>query len=391
MPTITSQPSTSVLHAAYGTGLAYTVTQAYTSGDVIPAMKATITINGSVFSRQYYLASYATATLATFEINIGGIVQEYFRSTYGYPGTFTGATNSVMASALATVSVQFLPWLDDGNGLLEETGPPATSSNSLATNSAQASLSTFYASSGRKFLTNKPANTILKYNEGEVLAVYTAAASKLILKTYNGSGLQGTYEKTLPGSGSRIVAVPAGVPNLIALNALGWTSESTIGGDFLDGGISLYYTLQVTSDGPGFTSEVRTYYIDTDTTCLAYRIYFLNRLGFYDAVSLYQSTFNTYETTSELFEAPVSELVNTPRNRTFAKLENGFTLDFKALTDAEAAWLKELASTPDAYLTSIANPVIIKDASPVLKDTYAPMNELLLEAVYATLEYSQRN
>lgn len=392
MPSITSQPGTTALYAAYGSSLTYYLNQSYTSSDPTPCIEARITINGSLYSTHYFDAQSASGGTAYFVINLNGIVQEYFESTNAYPGTFTGYANVANALNIGLVSVQFYAWLANADGLLELTGSPATSATSKVINSVQASLSTFYSSSNRKFLTNKPNNTILKTSEGELLAIYTTVPSEVVIKTYNTGGLQGTYTKTLSGSGARVVVIGIGVPNLLAMQGTGWTTEVSGGGDFLDGGTSTYYTIQVKQSGGAVFTATRTYYIDNSSDCIAYRVFFLNKLGFYDAISLYSSTFDTFSTESLLFENPVTELSFNPRNRLFSKLENGFTADWLGLTDDEMAWLKELANSIDVYEGSFSNHVIVQDVSnSVTKDTYAAINQIVLSFVYSTLELSQRN
>jgi hypothetical protein len=393
MPSISSQPGTTALYAAYGSSLTYSVSQTYTSGDPLPAIEARITVNGSLFSTQFYQPVSTIATTAYFDININGIVQEYFRSINAYPGTFTGYANSASSLNIALVSVQFFSWLANSDGLLELTGSPATSATSKTINSAQSSLSTFSANSNRKFLTNKPNNIVLKASEGELLAVYTTVTSELVIKTYDFSGvLQGTYTKTLSGSGARVCVVGIGYPNLLAMQLTGWTSEVSGGGDMFDSGVSKYYTIQVKQSGGSVFTETRTYYLDNTSDCIAYRIYFLNKLGFYDGISLYDSTFNTFSTDSISFENPITESTPNPRNRLFSKLTNGFTADFLGLTDAEQIWMKELANTVDAYEGTTANPIIVEDVSnAVVKDTYAPENQIVLAFTYSNQQYSQRN
>lgn len=391
MPTITSQPSTSVLHAAYGTTLEYFVEQAYTS--ILPAMQAEITINGSLFSTQHYEPISSTVSDATFQINIAGIVQEYFKHGYSWPGTITGHINTALPGALAAISVKFIPWLADGAGLLVEDASSATSNTSRAINASQTSIAPTYAGSNRQFLTNKPDLTIVKTNELEWLALYLTVAAEVEIKTYNSAGLQGTYRKTLAGAATtRIVAMGIGIPNLLAMQGTGWTFESSSGGDILDGGSSKYYTVQVkTSGGVTAISELRTYYIDASSDCLAYRIYWLNVLGEYDQVSLYHSTYDTFGTESSTAEATITEAQNVPLFRLRSTLTHGFLADFKQLTDEWQEWLLELVNTVMAYEGSVANPVVVNDMRGVLKDTYAAMNELPITFTYSNKTHSQRN
>lgn len=392
MPSITSQPGTTALNAAYGSSLTYTVTNAYSPGDAPPAIEARITINSVLFSTQYYQPTSISGSTATFSININGIVQEWFESLNAYPGSFTGYVNYTSALMLANIQVQFFAWEPNVDGLLELTGGPATSATSKAINSAQSSLSAFYSTSGRNFLTNKPNNTILQSSEGELLAVYTTVPSEVVVKTYNSLGLQGTYTKTLSGSGARIVVMGVGLPNLLAMQLDGWTSQATAGGDMMDGGVTIYYTIQVKNSGGAAFTDLRTFYLDTSDDCLSYRIYFLNRLGFYDGVSLYGNTYDFFGTRSLLFESPVSETQYGLVNKVYSRLDNGFRAEFLGLTDAEMTWLKELAGTIDAYETTAANPIVVEDVTgAVEKDTFAAIPELTLNFIYSNYERSQRN
>lgn len=393
MPTIISQPSTSVLHAAYGSGLNYTLTQAFTASDPYPAIEARIIINSALFSTQYYTPSDVITTTAYFNININGIVQEWFDSLNSSPGSFEGYVNSVLTESLASVRVDFYTW-SAVDGLLEQVGSPANSATSRAINSAQTkSIVNFYTSPNRQFLTNKPDRHVMKLNEGETIAIYTTVNSEMIVKCYNENGLQAERRKTLSGSSNRIVALGIGVENLIALtDSPGWDSEPyVVGGDIFDGGSSKYYTVEIGQVSGAVFSELRTYYIDESSDCLAYRIYFLNKLGFYDAVSIYQSTLNTFETQSLSFQRLATETNAATGARLYSKLTNGFSAHFLGMTDEMSTWLKELANTVDAYETDLTRHVIVKDLTGTEKDTYAAMNEMLLQFLFTELEYSQRN
>jgi hypothetical protein len=395
MPTITSQPSTTILHAAYGNSLTYHVNQSFTSGDPLPAIEARIVVNGTLLSTQFFTPSSVSGTTAQFQINVNGIVQAYFRSQYAYPGTFTGYVNMSASSAIATVSVQFFAWIANGDGLLEQNPSSVTSSQSKALNSVQTDLSPFYAASNRRFLTNKPDKVVLKQNEGELLAIYsTVGTPQVVIKTYDfNNALVGTYTKTLSGLGARISIIGVGYPNLQAMAATGWTSAITTGaGDMFDGGTTKYYTIEVRQSGGPTFSEVRTYYLDNSTECLAYRVYFLNKMGYYDGISLNDSTFDTFSTESTTFESPVTEISPNPKNRLFSKLVNGFTCDWIGLTDAQQLWVKELANTVDAYESLINRPVIVQDVSgSVVKDTYSAQNQTVINFIFSQDEYSQRN
>lgn len=394
MPSITSQPNTTSLFPAYGDDLTYYLTQSFTSGDPLPAIEARIVINGTAFTTQFYPAESTTGTTAYFTVNINGVVQEYFRALYAYPGTFTGYVNTSASSTIAVVSVQFYAWLANADGLLELTGSPATSAQSKSINAVDTDLSEFYAASNRRFLTNKPDKTILKQNEGEIIAIYsTVGTPQLVVKTYDfNNTLVGTYTKTLSGLGSRLSIIGVGYPNLLAMAALGWTSEVSGGGDMFDGGLTKYYTIEVKQNGGATFSEVRTYYLDNSSECLAYRLFFLNKLGYYDAISLYDSTLDTYSTESQTFESPITEININPKNRISSKLMNGFTADWIGLTDDEQEWIKELANTVDAYEGSTANPIIVQDVSnTVKKDTYAAQTQTTLQFIYSKTQYSQRN
>lgn len=393
MPTITSQPSTAVLHAAYGTTLEYYVEQAYTPGDPLPAMTAVIVLNGFPFSTQHYEPFSSTASDALFVIDIHGIVQEYFRHPYSWPGTITGNINTTLSGALVTISVEFTAWLANADGLLELDATTVTSNTVRCFNASQTDIAQTYAGSNRKFLTNKPDLTMVKLNELEWLNLYLTVSSEVEIKTYNAAGLQGTYRKTLSGAAStRIVAIGIGVPNLLAMQGTGWTFESSSGGDFLDGGTSKYYTVQVkTAGGATAISELRTYYIDASSDCLAYRIYFYNVFGFFDQVSLYHSTYDTFATESSTFESTLTEANAIPLARLRSVLTRGFLADFKQLTDEWQEWLLELVNTVIAYEGSVDNPLIVNDMAGVIKDTYATMNELAISFTYANKTYSQRN
>ncbi len=392
MPTISSQPSTTVLHSVYANTMTYSVYQVFTGGDPYPAIEARIIINSALFSTQYYQPTSIVGTTAYFTIGINGIVQEWFESLNASPGTFDDALNSELTDSLASVRVDFYTWSAVG-GLLEQVGSPANSSTSRAINSAQIRIPEFYAASERAFLTNKPDNTILKTNEGEVIAIYTSVNSEIVVKCYNANGLQAERRQTFPGSSHRIIIFGVGIPNLLALTSSpGWDSEPyVLGGDIFDGGASTYYTIQVKEVGGANISELRTYYIDTSEDCFAYRIHFLNKLGCYDSVSLYQSVLNVFDTQSTTFERNATELASNLANRLYSKLTNGFQAHFLGMTDEEATWLKELANTVDAYESDIQNHLIVEDMSGTEKDTYAIMNDIAINFIYSTPELSQRN
>ena len=211
-------------------------------------------------------------------------------------------------------------------------------------------------STQKKFLTNAPLSQSVRPETNSWLYFMTDTniVSKLVLRTYNSSGsLLSSYTLSNPDTdmsndANRFLRVPAGPAN--AGSAFSTTLDETIGS----------YTLHLADSGSNIISEIFTFIINTDITKYTwYRLHFLNKLGGFDSFDfryVSRSKINVNRANYKKYAG-----TETGGTWSYASDERGYsqydthirdsiTLNSDWITDAQAAWLEELFTSPAVYL-----------------------------------------
>jgi hypothetical protein len=126
--------------------------------------------------------------------------------------------------------------------------------------------------------------------------------------------------------------------------------------------------------------------------CEKYRLHFLNRYGFFDAVTVNSDTTEQLKTKSTNFErSKVNNQTHTETNlqKSGQKIFSGYIQD---INDEAAAWLTELHNSPLVFMErgNLFIPVLIEDETVTIKETTEP-NSIPIKFSLSTKRQSQRN
>ena len=188
-----------------------------------------------------------------------------------------------------------------------------------------------------------------------------ADIDELHIRTYDSDGgLIGSFIAANPNPQtqmeeklSRVSSAPASL-NLIPGGQL------TLGAQPIVTSAVASYTLQLKNTAGAAASEIITFTINEDCRYETYRIHFMNKLGGFDAYNFMSYSKETTKITRKQYtkdETIISdsggiEWYNVDNGRTdyLVKYRDKVKLKSDYLTDDEVTWLKELATTPQAYL-----------------------------------------
>jgi hypothetical protein len=212
------------------------------------------------------------------------------------------------------------------------------------------------AGSQKQFLTRSPRvqNTRPGTNAWLYFMTDTSVVNKLVLRTYDASGtLLNSYIMfnaltDMSHDENRFLRIPAGPAN--AGSAFSATLDSSIH----------HYTLHLEDSDDNSISETFTFNINTDPTKYSwYRLHFLNKLGGFDSFDFrqlsrsnldisrnYYKRFNGFESAGAWSHA-LDERGDTQYD---TEIREKIIINSDWITDAEAAWLEELHTSPAVFL-----------------------------------------
>ena len=217
-----------------------------------------------------------------------------------------------------------------------------------------------------QLLTNNLAQRIKLTEKTSVGALVgqSMAVSDITVLAYNAAGtlIQTTYLLNpfwnVTTTGSRMIIIPAGPANLnLVLNAnLNVISQNQ--GNIIPS-TTAYYIIKTFGTGSAESIPVR---FNIDTSCSKYeskRIYFLNKLGVYDAFTFDLLSRENNSIERKKYRRNVggfsgSSYVYTDLQRSNiiydTQVSETMILNSNWITEAESAWLEELISSPITYM-----------------------------------------
>jgi hypothetical protein len=412
--TIVQQPAVE-LWAAYRP-LEYSVLVVGDPSAVAAEIDVQIHINGQPFGqpfpvRHFRHDSLLSASYSSFVFNVNNQVQAFFDQRLFYPDIATGAPLN-RVDFVANVQVEIITYYPDVDQVLQldpaatdtSTAVPVINAYRRAEESRQ--MTEYYAPTATsqplqvKFLTRKPARTIVTLTDSEYLAVYAAGLYSMRILAYDqdGTSVAGQIEIGATAYGAEEMAIlPVGPANINAIPVSAWlanTSQVTISST------TKYYIVQVGWHCPGgsFTnlSEVRRYYLVPDD-CQTHRVHFINSFGAPDAFSIFNSKNVAISTASEQMTRPLAasydvdaeaQQVVSRRSQVTVKTPIG------GLTKEERVWLvEEFSRCTNLRLEQdgIYIPARLRDVSASIVDTEAPLDSIVFTIDYSQTTLSQRN
>lgn len=349
----------------------------------VTQISADVYINGTLVGTVYSDRVIVTlgAGFFTFLVDISSPVRDYLSFKLLAHGT---GNETVDDKAQARVSVNIFEWfIDSGTGLLTKNAVHvATWDTFIALNATRQfnELLTFarnlYANGTTEGLplTNRPSepeNLKIKIDESEFLGIYADAATHYGVVCFNSAG----------------TAFRGGIRQFSSFTTHGGirsnaTRQLGVGGKNINNStFQPWFNLPV----PVIDSQVKYYkvvwgfpvsiigielFLAGDGSIMRYnvggrcntkRFNWMNRYGLPDAYSFQKFTSKTQESAPDQYERPLvdtisSGFISSPgyssRGLSILKSDNelNFELESFALSESEALWLSEMASSPEVYV-----------------------------------------
>lgn len=341
-----------------------------------------------------YIASALKIESVGFAQNSAGIYKFSVRFGEEY-GTTPAQTLNITSSTGNFVLPLYFEWLDfqtiPGTALTSRILNTGGTSQKFLTDSPHASTTPLKIRSGQNawvfMLNNGTANNIYKarittFNSaGGTIAIYD------VLNNYTAN----------TDTADRFLRFPSGPNNL----------NNIPGADFISGAQPIIddsvasYRVQMFNNAVTVVSEQVYYTIDdTCTEHPVYRLHFLNKLGGYDSFNFIRKSFQNTEIERKKYKQNTGGItsgttwgynkydrVNTILD---TKLKDRVTINTDWISEAEAAWLKELFASPDVFYeqsASVLVSVLITDTS---YQTKTVANERLIQYTLS-FEFSYDN
>lgn len=341
-----------------------------------------------------YIASQVKIESSAFVQNSNGIYKFCVRFGEEY-GTPPAQTLNITSSTDNYALPLYFEWLDfqavPGTTLTSRIMGTGGTSQKFLTDSPHASTAPLKIRTGQNawlyMLNNASANNIYIAR----ITTYDSAGSIVdvndVLNAYRAN----------TDTADRFLRFPSGPNNLNNIPV----------GSFISGGTPVVYDgiakyrIQLLNNAVTVTSEQVYYTIDdTCTEHPIYRLHFLNKLGGYDSFNFIRKSFQNTEIERKKYKQNTGGItsgttwgynkydrVNTILD---TKLKDRVTVNTDWITEAEAAWLKELFTSPDVFYeqsASVLVSVLIVDTS---YQTKTVANERLIQYTLS-FEFSYDN
>ncbi len=268
------------------------------------------------------------------------------------------------------------------------------------------------SNSNCQFLTNAPDNLKIQSNERNYLYGITDTSGDIYymnITTFNSAGSQiDSYQLPNPYQNvstdvKKFFRVGVGAYNLNAISSGDYT-YSEFGNFPVIGSNVAKYNIQMSKQDGTVTSETRTYFVeDVCTKTEAQRLFFLNKLGGYDAITFKNKTKINADIVRSNFKKPQGTWINS---NSFAygqsdravtqydtNIKDTFTIVSDWLTEEQSEWIEQLFTSPDVYLdrNGVEIPINITASSYETKQTaVAKLINYTLEYTYSYSRYRQR-
>ena len=222
-------------------------------------------------------------------------------------------------------------------------------------------------SSSTRFLTNRPSSGDIQFTENYYLYANTITSGStgidyayIVTKdssnaTINTAKVNNPY-KAFPTQGSRFLRFAAGANNINQIPS----SQITLGGQPIINSTDYAYTIQFfNSSNTAVTEQHRFTINSTCTKYTTYRIWFLNKLGGYDAFTFYRKNMFTSDVKRENFKSNLgvmgaSSFTYTKQQRAITqystKIKDLVSCESDFVSEAQMVWLEELITSPDVYV-----------------------------------------
>lgn len=269
------------------------------------------------------------------------------------------------------------------------------------------------SNSNTQFLTNAPDNLKIQSNERSYLYGITTTSGDIYylnITTFDSTGAQiDSYKlynqyQDVSTDVKKFFRVGVGTYNFNDISS-GDYAYSEFGNFPVIGANVASYNVQTSTQDGTVTSETRTYYVEsmctkTQTT----RLYFLNKLGGYDAITFKNKTKINADITRSNFKKPQGNWINSHAfeygqadrgvTQYDTNIKDTFTIVSDWLTDAQSVWLEELFTSPDVYVDRNGAervPINITASSYETKQTaVAKLINYTLEYTHSYSRYRQR-
>ena len=399
--TITEQPTTGVLYAAF-LPIIYRVQElSVATTTVSAALQVTVLIDGAEKEILFY------DSISTTPTSIGGNLDCFFKLDMSeaaqkwlidMEALFLTA-RSINASwsfynGKIDLRIKILPYVPNYEGLLNSYPLNEGFSDTISVFGAYLTeaqtpqyLLTYTLNTPRKFLTHKPLRSEVALEDSEFLFFccedgLVPLSIRVTFFDNTGQIGNGVLETFLQGS-ETFLLVGAGALNIAEAQ---WT---TFSGD-VDVANCTYYEIALFDDSTTPISETRRYTITHN--CKGYRLHFLNQFGVFDSIFLNTDIKETSATKGELFDKLRGLAVSS---RSQLKLSTSRQISYDGivgnLNDAEVQWVNELLLSPSVFLEKdgLLLPVILEDISNVTKET-AQLNEMKVSFYCSNKTFSQK-
>lgn len=226
-----------------------------------------------------------------------------------------------------------------------------------------------------QLLTNNSTNKIKLTERATISALVGAsgAVNNIEVLAYNSAGtlIKTTYilnpYSTVSSTAQRFINVPSGVVNLNQILNANLDATTQNQGNIIPSTTS-YYTIKTRGTGSAASIPVR---YNIDDSCSKYdpvRIYFLNKLGAYDAftfdlVSRENNTIERKKYRRNIGGFSGTSFVYTDLQRANiiydTQINETLTINSNWITDSEAIWLEELLTSPITYMETASGVEVV--------------------------------
>lgn len=352
-----------------------------------------------IFDFHRILESYISSALkiesVSFAQNSTGIYKFSVRFGEEY-GTTVAQTLNITNSTGNFVLPLYFEWLDfqtiPGTTLTSRILNTGGASQKFLTDSPHASTAPLKIRSGQNawlfMLNNGTANNIYLAS----ISVYDS--SDALIHTH---GVVNAYTANTD-TADRFLRFPAGPNNLNTIPGADYVVPPV--GDLIPSNAAKY-SIQMLNVSAGVVSEVVWYTIDdTCTEHPVYRLHFLNKLGGYDSFNFIRKSFQNTEVERKKYKQNTGGItsgvtwgynkydrVNTVLD---TKYKDRVTVNTDWISEAEAAWLKELFTSPDIFYEQSTSVLVHVNPVDTSYQTKTVANERLIQYAF-TFEFGYDN
>lgn len=290
-----------------------------------------------------------------FDLDVGGVLQESFDNSLFIPDSAPGlGTLAVNNDLIIRLILDVYEWVGNSDNLLAKNVVPVSTNDIAVFNGwvdqqiGQSASDYVPTSASKKFLSNAPIRQQVGLNQSAYLYYLTQGNEELRIECVSTNGSVMWVTQTSNSGVNSCGQVGIGPANLLNNTTIQGSVVQDDGlGWRLDDSVAYYDVWLQTSGGSQLTMK-RRYYIDKLEDCVKYRIHFLNQVGGFDSISVYNVIDESFEVTSKVFQQSLPYLATEGNvydgevNRLFAVGEPSFTIQIENVRKNTMIWLREL-------------------------------------------------